>query len=478
MLISAAVRCFVMQRFVRMCYADATNRVLKEQSMVVRRTEKRDFGLATGWSEEDGTTTTYQPIARNLGSHRRIETGPVPRNVQPRTAAPASLYARRPSGVQPKVATPALDDYEVLELDELDLSGNPFAPRRSAASASVWNVLGFAALFASVLIGRAIVDAGQSHARTGAKDARGVEAPPPSAAAATGSAGVGPDAQRNAAALDPDLAARDGAPAPTDANPAAAAVASTKPDVPTDTTKPASATDAAKDAAPSASDGSAKPAVTAGFEGSAQPGSRSTSAGNAKRGDNTATDAPPRTSAGNVTAHPPGGAAPPGSAADSQPTAAEPSSRARSGHASPARSSQARESSDWRDGPMEPATTNAQVKASDWRDGPMEPATTNARTPSNDWREGPIEPATNSAPPTAAPAPAGKAAPGTLRINSRPWSQVFIDGRLIGNTPQMAVSVPAGRYTVRLSNPELGMSKTITIQVAAGELVTRIETLE
>jgi serine/threonine-protein kinase len=77
-----------------------------------------------------------------------------------------------------------------------------------------------------------------------------------------------------------------------------------------------------------------------------------------------------------------------------------------------------------------------------------------------------MEPATTSAP------------PGTLRINSRPWSQVFIDGRLIGNTPQMAVSVPAGRYTVRLSNPELGMSKTIILQVAAGELVTRVETLE
>jgi hypothetical protein len=409
---------------------DATNRVLKEQSMVVRRTEKRDFGLTTGWSEDDGTTTTYEPFARSVGSHRRIETGPAPRNVQQRAVAPVSLYARRPSGVQPKVATPALDDYEALDLDALDLSGNPFAPRRSAASASVWNVLGFAALFASVLIGRVIVDAGQTHMRTGARDARGMEAPPPSAATATGSAGVGPDAQRNAAALDPELAAHDGSPAP--------------------------------------------------------------GAGRAN------TDVPPSSSAA-VKHEPPGSAPLPGSATDSQPAAADPGSRARSGHASSsARSSQTRESSDGRDGPMEPATTNAITKSKDWRDGPMEPATTNARTPSNDWRDGPMEPATtnarapsndwrdgpmepatsSSAPPPAAPASAGKGAPGTLRINSRPWSQVFIDGRLIGNTPQMAVSVPAGRYTVRLSNPELGMSKTITIQIAAGELVTRIETLE
>jgi serine/threonine-protein kinase len=67
---------------------------------------------------------------------------------------------------------------------------------------------------------------------------------------------------------------------------------------------------------------------------------------------------------------------------------------------------------------------------------------------------------------------------GTLRINSRPWSQVFIDGRLMGNTPQMGVRLPVGRYTVRLTNPELGMTKTIIVHVAAGELVTRVETLE
>lgn len=65
-----------------------------------------------------------------------------------------------------------------------------------------------------------------------------------------------------------------------------------------------------------------------------------------------------------------------------------------------------------------------------------------------------------------------------LRINSRPWSQVYLDGRLIGNTPQMSLQVPAGRYTVRLANPELGMSKTIFVTVAAGESVTRVESLE
>jgi hypothetical protein len=55
---------------------------------------------------------------------------------------------------------------------------------------------------------------------------------------------------------------------------------------------------------------------------------------------------------------------------------------------------------------------------------------------------------------------------------------VFIDGRLIGNTPQLRLRLPAGRYTVRLANPELGMTKTLIVNVAAGEFVSRVEMLE
>ena len=42
-----------------------------------------------------------------------------------------------------------------------------------------------------------------------------------------------------------------------------------------------------------------------------------------------------------------------------------------------------------------------------------------------------------------AAAPAG-GNQGTLRINSRPWSQVYVDGRLIGNTPQMNIPLSLG----------------------------------
>lgn len=67
---------------------------------------------------------------------------------------------------------------------------------------------------------------------------------------------------------------------------------------------------------------------------------------------------------------------------------------------------------------------------------------------------------------------------GTLRINTRPWSQVFVDGRLLGNTPQLGVRLPAGKHTLRLVNPEFNMTKTITVDLGAGENLSRVETLE
>jgi hypothetical protein len=79
--------------------------------------------------------------------------------------------------------------------------------------------------------------------------------------------------------------------------------------------------------------------------------------------------------------------------------------------------------------------------------------------------------------PANEPKPA-RGAPATLRINSRPWSQVFIDGNWIGNTPQLGLQLPAGTHSVRLVNSEFGMSKSFTVKLGAGEQVTRVETLK
>lgn len=62
---------------------------------------------------------------------------------------------------------------------------------------------------------------------------------------------------------------------------------------------------------------------------------------------------------------------------------------------------------------------------------------------------------------------------GALSVNSRPWSQVTIDGKLIGNTPQLSVPLVAGRHKVKLSNPELGIVRGFTVDIVAGETTTK-----
>ncbi len=79
-------------------------------------------------------------------------------------------------------------------------------------------------------------------------------------------------------------------------------------------------------------------------------------------------------------------------------------------------------------------------------------------------------------PPPAAE-PRGGGGTGTLRVNTRPWSKVFVDGRLIGNTPQMNVPLEAGRHTLTLVNDDFGIRKTVKVDIKAGEIETQVLTL-
>jgi serine/threonine protein kinase len=58
---------------------------------------------------------------------------------------------------------------------------------------------------------------------------------------------------------------------------------------------------------------------------------------------------------------------------------------------------------------------------------------------------------------------------GRLDINSRPWTQVWLDGhRLPGETPFFKVPVPPGKHRLRFYNPELKMELTREVEVEAG----------
>jgi serine/threonine-protein kinase len=58
---------------------------------------------------------------------------------------------------------------------------------------------------------------------------------------------------------------------------------------------------------------------------------------------------------------------------------------------------------------------------------------------------------------------------GFLNINSIPPSSCFLDGKALGTTPKVHVSVSAGSHTVKFVDADDGLTKTISVKVGAGE---------
>lgn len=67
--------------------------------------------------------------------------------------------------------------------------------------------------------------------------------------------------------------------------------------------------------------------------------------------------------------------------------------------------------------------------------------------------------------------------PGTLRINSLPWAQVYLDGTYVGTTPQSQLSMKPGRHRVKLVNEQMALRKSFDVYVQSGKVVTRSENL-
>jgi len=83
----------------------------------------------------------------------------------------------------------------------------------------------------------------------------------------------------------------------------------------------------------------------------------------------------------------------------------------------------------------------------------------------------PKEPVAAKEPATAkTPAPAAAAGGECfLNINSRPASTVLLDGRPLGPTPRVKVSVTPGTHTVLFVNAEESLKKSVSVTIAAGE---------
>jgi hypothetical protein len=78
-------------------------------------------------------------------------------------------------------------------------------------------------------------------------------------------------------------------------------------------------------------------------------------------------------------------------------------------------------------------------------------------------------PLTTPRPTTAPrPAPLSAQAPARLFVNSTPWGQVYIDGQLVGNTPQANLVVAAGSHRVRVAREGFQPFERI-VQLAPGQ---------
>jgi hypothetical protein len=53
-------------------------------------------------------------------------------------------------------------------------------------------------------------------------------------------------------------------------------------------------------------------------------------------------------------------------------------------------------------------------------------------------------------------------------VNSTPWGQLYIDGQLVGNTPQANLVVPAGAHRVRVVRDGFQPFER-TVQLAPGQ---------
>jgi tRNA A-37 threonylcarbamoyl transferase component Bud32 len=66
---------------------------------------------------------------------------------------------------------------------------------------------------------------------------------------------------------------------------------------------------------------------------------------------------------------------------------------------------------------------------------------------------------------------------GYLKVNSVPWSEVFLGRTKLGTTPLLRVRLPAGRYNLLLVNPDSKVKKNVPVVIRAGRVSTVVEQL-
>jgi hypothetical protein len=107
---------------------------------------------------------------------------------------------------------------------------------------------------------------------------------------------------------------------------------------------------------------------------------------------------------------------------------------------------------------------------------------------SDDDDDSNIPPPTKAKPAAPAPAPKAAAAPaaakpsggadGFLRLGSKPWTNIAVDGKDTGlHTPQTKIKLSAGPHRVTLTNPQFNIKETFSVDIKPGDTETVIKDL-
>jgi serine/threonine-protein kinase len=65
-----------------------------------------------------------------------------------------------------------------------------------------------------------------------------------------------------------------------------------------------------------------------------------------------------------------------------------------------------------------------------------------------------------------------KADPGKLYMDAKPWATIYVDGKKIGATPILGVSIGVGDHTIRAVTED-GRSKSLSVRVESGQTVRK-----
>ena len=66
---------------------------------------------------------------------------------------------------------------------------------------------------------------------------------------------------------------------------------------------------------------------------------------------------------------------------------------------------------------------------------------------------------------------------GFLRLNTEPWSEVYLKGKKLGVTPLVDVKLPAGTHALSLVNPKKGINTTLSVTIKPGKTTSLVKEL-